>query len=746
MAKIRMLSQHEDNIQHVNVLIHVLQAYSEPNFYFNIVVEPLNLVLNAKLRLSKNWLLQASLDEVTDKTHVEASPEEGDDPSLDRDKVNVVEHDQQLALDNRIDQPEKSNLHTLDGTADTSERRTLVRIGSISAVPTLKKFQNPLYLPWSRTEGTGILRGHGSSLHTTGRKECFSYKPLLNGYMRLLYLIPGTSESRLQAVLNHVPSNYSGMYQALSYVWGNDLRDKELVTPDGIIPVTTSLYKALLALRQTGQAVMVWADAVCINQADNNEKSQQIRLMPKIFQACQHVYAFVSEGSSAIDQALSMLMHVRFKAVIDTETVAYDHSEQPFGLQSIPLTWGGNHLPPLHSALWSSVKALFALPYFHRAWIVQEVVAAPNVQVICGEWVIDWTDLYGALESVDRQVQIAEYEEKIGDLRASWEPFTKLAVQREWETRQHRWTLLMLLEHFRHAESTLSRDRLFALVGLSSDGNEPDFEPDYNSSFPDIVLKFARAFVRQGRGIQLLYRAGLCGPEEDVRFPSWVPDWTSKRPVGLHDTSDTDITFSACGPQPPSLMVGPRSDELSVDGYDMDTILIVTTASNTEREWVTYFSEIDTMIDSGVLGSTRDSKEDLKWIVPIAAAPFPRAAGAGSTDLKTSYVAFRKYLTTPSIEEQSGVDCHAHKSYMACLRDTLAGWRFVVTKRGYIGVVPGLSRAGDVIAIMKGGRVPFVVRGSEERWRLIGECYVHGIMKGEGLWLPGVKERTFCLY
>lgn len=76
------------------------------------------------------------------------------------------------------------------------------------------------------------------------------------------------------------------------------------------------------------------------------------------------------------------------------------------------------------------------------------------------------------------------------------------------------------------------------------------------------------------------------------------------------------------------------------------------------------------------------------------------------------------------------------------LQDTLTGWRFVVTKKGFVGVVPNMARVGDVVAIFKGGRVPFVVQRSgarEEAWRLVGECYVHCLMNGEvwaclGLW------------
>lgn len=76
----------------------------------------------------------------------------------------------------------------------------------------------------------------------------------------------------------------------------------------------------------------------------------------------------------------------------------------------------------------------------------------------------------------------------------------------------------MLLENFRYAKSTLNRDRLFALLGLAADGNEVAFEPDYNSPLEDVVLKFTRVFVRQGRGMQLLYHAGLS--RQSHRFPS----------------------------------------------------------------------------------------------------------------------------------------------------------------------------------------------------------------------------------
>lgn len=592
----------------------------------------------------------------------------------------------------------------------------------------------------------------------------YNYRALQPGFMRLLYLLPGRDGEPLRAVLNHMSCSEAGKYQALSYVWGSSECTEEINTPDGMIAITSSLYKALQALRQADTAIMIWADAVCINQTDHAEKARQIRLMPQIFQACECAYAFLSEGTPEIDEALEMLMQVRARTVLEehqrTKNDGSREDEWPRHLPRIPRSWSNRRIPALHSRIWSSVQALFALPYFRRAWIIQEVVAAADVKIVCGKWLIEWKDLYAAVFTVDREVQITEHDEGISELRVAWEPFTALAAQREWEARQTRWSLLMLLEHFRYAQSTLSRDRLFALVGLAADGNDAGFEPDYDSAFPSIVQNFAQAFVRQGRGIQLLYRAGLTTASQDDKFPSWIPDWTVPRPVGLHDSSDTELTFSACGPQPPSVTLGPGSDELSVEGYDMDEIVHLSVASNTEREWRAYFAEIDAMVDAGVLSGTMGPREELKWKVPIAAAPFPRSAGAGSTDLKKSYVALREWLGLPALSTAAGSGAkrkmngnmaNAQRSYIACLKGTLEGWKFVVTKRGYVGVVPTRSQVGDVVAVMKGGCVPFVVRKSDRagvngRWRLVGECYVHGVMRGEGLFLPGVKERMFVLH
>jgi hypothetical protein len=64
-----------------------------------------------------------------------------------------------------------------------------------------------------------------------------------------------------------------------------------------------------------------------------------------------------------------------------------------------------------------------------------------------------------------------------------------------------------------------------------------------------------------------------------------------------------------------------------------------------------------------------------------------------------------------------------------------AGRRFCVTEQGYLGVVPSLCEEGDKIVVFPGMQVPLCLRATEGagRWRIVGGCYVHGIMNGEVL-------------
>lgn len=75
--------------------------------------------------------------------------------------------------------------------------------------------------------------------------------------------------------------------------------------------------------------------------------------------------------------------------------------------------------------------------------------------------------------------------------------------------------------------------------------------------------------------------------------------------------------------------------------------------------------------------------------------------------------------------------------------------RFCITERGYFGLVPADAQVGDLMAIVLGGHVPFVLRRAErfekDHFELIGDGYFHGLMHGKALELSEVVVKNILI-
>ncbi|KAK8131720.1 hypothetical protein PG984_008158 [Apiospora sp. TS-2023a] len=93
-------------------------------------------------------------------------------------------------------------------------------------------------------------------------------------------------------------------------------------------------------------------------------------------------------------------------------------------------------------------------------------------------------------------------------------------------------------------------------------------------------------------------------------------------------------------------------------------------------------------------------------------------------------------------------------AYLVPAVSRLARRSFIITKKGYLGLAPIGCRTGDVVCVLTGGDVPFVLRpdrtshmgnandgvdiGGSAPYEWVGESYVHGIMRGE--WVLGLEK------
>ncbi|KAF1971947.1 hypothetical protein BU23DRAFT_395177, partial [Bimuria novae-zelandiae CBS 107.79] len=114
----------------------------------------------------------------------------------------------------------------------------------------------------------------------------FEYRPILGpGYIRLLYLQPVSSDvTELRGFLRLHKLNEHSVYKAISYAWGEFQGFNQAIILDGkALKITDKLYAALMAYCHPDRTRVLWADAICINQADIAEKAQQVALMAEIY-------------------------------------------------------------------------------------------------------------------------------------------------------------------------------------------------------------------------------------------------------------------------------------------------------------------------------------------------------------------------------------------------------------------------------------------------------------------------------
>jgi len=64
--------------------------------------------------------------------------------------------------------------------------------------------------------------------------------------------------------------------------------------------------------------------------------------------------------------------------------------------------------------------------------------------------------------------------------------------------------------------------------------------------------------------------------------------------------------------------------------------------------------------------------------------------------------------------------------------ETTSGLRPFLTSKGYVGVGPAVMEHGDVVVVLFGAPIPYVLRARDEvGWSFIGEAYCDGVMDGE---------------
>jgi Heterokaryon incompatibility protein (HET) len=128
---------------------------------------------------------------------------------------------------------------------------------------------------------------------------------------RLLKVLPGEFAKPLRCSLVECALDSKVQYEALSYTWG-DPRDRGSITCDGReILATKPCLDAIQHLRLRLQPRLLWIDAVCINQESLPERSQQVKLMGKIYHQAAKVLVWLGCKDGNTPTAFELLSRLR---------------------------------------------------------------------------------------------------------------------------------------------------------------------------------------------------------------------------------------------------------------------------------------------------------------------------------------------------------------------------------------------------------------------------------------------------
>jgi hypothetical protein len=311
------------------------------------------------------------------------------------------------------------------------------------------------------------------------------------------------------------------------------------------------------------------------------------------------------------------------------------------------------------------------------------------------------------------------------------------------------------------------------------------FQPDYHSEVLQVYRRLATDYFTTYDDLDIL---GVPRPDESPELPTWVPDWrqsdrampmlSSRASVGTNDIAQLLYNRSYSSATKHSRykpVISSCGTKLRLSGYLLDSVeelgLSMTSSHLEGSGWGA----------RGVLYNDRVRQRLIEDFVVFAnwQTVIPPLTGTYFNG-EHMFVAYWKTLTAGLYFEVDDNNSYSFRCFVAYylnytsfgrleyhlahstslwhrfyVRILMAAQRFFSrlfvddfirevtrtlktadrrmckTSYGMIGLAPKLAKVGDYVALFEGGKVPLVVRPSGDAWELVGDCYVHGIMKGE---------------
>ncbi|KAK4971768.1 hypothetical protein LTR42_007496 [Elasticomyces elasticus] len=602
--------------------------------------------------------------------------------------------------------------------------------------------------------------------------EPYIYQSLSSAYeeIRLLTILPGKRRRPIQGVLKHVSvaDDRRPDYYTVSYVWGNPERSASLIVQESrstarrraphdharsevalkrvglvhrptrwCLQVPASTEAALKRIRLDDRACTVFIDAACINQDDIIERSQQVAMMSSIYAGsmCNLVY---------LGELNNNYLAIRIWRTV--MALSADAKRQTDGYRTLLATvtdtmtgqWKYAKYNLECEADLEAVHFVLECRWFRRLWALQEASLAPNNTALLGPLQFD---LLGLLRAMVWWCHHASgqsmSDEALAGLRCLKQCHNYVDHEQGWAAGKPQY-LAGLLWSATFFEKSEPRDGVYAVLGLLSTARPTALTPDYTKSLANILQTATRYAINPeghlGSLRKLDHRLGDLQRGE-------IASWALRPDRQLDDKSfarELPYPFRACGnlETVSTIDVNAESGVLRLTGYVVDVVESVTEicCPNIYREKVALLAWIRAAL--GMYMSFPESAPNTTEKIAIALTTggmLNRGWPKKEEDLEPLIITMDRLWAAEGTSAEDEDFCAAiWKDIESYEWIYVRNRRSLITHGGAPGLGPKEMQSGDLVVVLRGSGVPFILRPTNSgQFQLVGATYVSGAMWGE---------------
>lgn len=686
---------------------------------------------------------------------------------LENDEAKKAEkyQDDNAAVSSVMPEPLSLSTATPPRAIDTAEAAMIERLASQPRVqPTPPgRMLSPAFLFPSPTPTppSDVIQNTHSFSGGLGDK-IYRYKPLRGTEFRLVRILAARS-SQVKCEILHRSLKDPPSYTAVSYAWGDPADSARIKIRDEHcsafieVPIAKSLYHALDALREKKGHVLVWADAISIDQDNRDEKNQQLSMMPDIYRKALSVAMYLGPEEDDSELAIRLLEDLASVAEEGPEACER-HVKQMFSQ--------GYDDPSL-----PALAALFERDYWKRLWVVQEVYNAARLSVYCGSSPpLPW-EVYQTASQVFQQHKrvledlLPKRHSIVSQKQYSYSQI--LAYQGPGSLPDLDFlmgigdtALLEVMRVCREKMCSDPKDKVFSVLGILHRDIREDFTVDYRNSVKDIYTDVVDYLLTTTERLDVICES-IHFPAyiNSANLPTWVPDWSHIPDVSAISLSP-GTKFAASGNTKADFrFLGERRNNLSIAAVTLGSISLhgisVGTLCTLADHLMAFLNwralllgsdESNTKPESAQLTSTL--QEDLCETLCFGQMPTIWQKRDRHAWMQACYHVFASLLMErlPRLAIDAGLADHAHinvgikssdrRSFLHThFGSRMMGRCFFLTSEGRMGLGTGFMTPDDEVVVPLGCSSPILIRkeGIRGEYRFVGDAYVHGFMHGQAV-------------